>query len=83
MKLYTIYKEDEKVVYSTFAEGETHFFYAGFSSAEEAKEATFNLQVELEMSKLPPVKEGCIQRPMSMTKTIIKTFLQGEWTEIE
>ena len=83
MKLYTIYQEDEKVVYSTFAENKTHFFYSGFSSAEEAKEATFNLQLELELRKLPPVKEGCTQRPMSMTKTMVEMFLRGEWSEIE
>lgn len=83
MKLYTIYKENDKVVYSTFAEGKSLFFYSGFSSAKEAKEATFNFQLELELRKLPPVKEGRIQRPMSMTKTIIETFLQGDWIEIE
>lgn len=83
MKLYTIYKENDKVVYGTFADGKSQFFYAGFSSAEEAKETTFNFQLELELSKLPPVKEGHIQRPMSMIKTFVEMSLQGEWTEIE
>lgn len=83
MKLYTFYKENDKVVYGTAVNGQRQFFYSGFSSAEEAKEATFNLHLELELRKLPPVKEGCIQRPMGVTKTFVEMSLRGEWTEIE
>lgn len=83
MKLYTIYKDNDKVVYGTFAEGKTQFFYNGFSSAEEAKKATYDAQLEIELSKLPQPKEGQIQRPMGITKAYIEMSLRGEWIEIE
>ena len=83
MKLYTFYKGNNKVVYGTFAEGKTQFFYKGFASADEAYKATFDLHLELELRKLPPVKEGCIQRPLGMTKAIVEMSLRGEWSEIE
>lgn len=38
MKLYTFYKENEKVVYGTSLNGQTYFFFKGFTSAKEAKE---------------------------------------------
>lgn len=39
MKLYTYYKSGNKVVYGTSVRGESFFFFSGFNSAEEAKEA--------------------------------------------
>ena len=83
MKLYTFYKENNKVVYGTSVEGKSQFFYSGFESAEQAKKATYDALLEYELSKLPPVKEGCIQRPLGATKTIIEVSLRGEWSEIE
>ena len=38
MKLYTLYKQNEKVVYGTAVDGKSFFFFSGFNSAEEAKE---------------------------------------------
>lgn len=83
MKLYTFYKESDKVVYGTFAEGKTQFFYSGFESAEQAKKATYDALLEYELSKLPPAKEGCIQRPRVMTEATVEMSLRGEWSEIE
>lgn len=39
MKLYTFYQQDDKVVYGTSVNGQAYFFFKGFASAEEAKEA--------------------------------------------
>jgi hypothetical protein len=38
MKLYTFFRENEKVVYGTSVNGKSFFFFSGFNSAEEAKE---------------------------------------------
>ena len=38
MTLYTCFKQDEKVVYSTAVDGKTFFFFSGFNSVEEAKQ---------------------------------------------
>lgn len=82
MKLYTFYKKDDKVVYGTFVEGKTQFFYDGFSSKDEAYKATYDALLEYELSKLPPVKEGCIQRPLGITEATVEMSLRGEWSEI-
>lgn len=39
MKLYTFYQQDNKVVYGTSVKGKSFFFFSGFNSAEEAKQA--------------------------------------------
>lgn len=39
MKLYTFYSSENKVVYATAIDGKSYFFYSGFESAEDAKEA--------------------------------------------
>lgn len=82
MRLYTIYNQDNKQVFSTFAEGKTQFFYRGFTSAEEAKNATFEFHFNYELSKSKPNAQG-ISRPSSMIKAWVETSLQGEWSEIE
>ena len=76
MKLYTFYKESDKVVYGTFAEGKTRFFFSGFESAEEAKGATFKLHVELKRDTRPNCPTGIIESEVEMC-------LSGEWSEIE
>ena len=40
MKLYTFYNNEDKLVFGTFAEGKTQFFFSGFANAEAAKAAT-------------------------------------------
>lgn len=76
MKLYTFYKQEEKLVLGTFAEGKTRFFFSGFSSAEEAKDATFKLHVELKRDTRPNCPPGIIKAEVEMC-------LSGEWSEIE
>ena len=39
MTLYTYYNQDDKVIYNTVVNGESYFFFKGFASIEEAKEA--------------------------------------------
>lgn len=82
MKLYTIYKKDDKVVYSIFAEGTTRFFFEGFASAEEAKQTTFEWHYNYKLSKLKPNSQG-IFRPHGVIRAEIEMFLTGVWTEIE
>jgi hypothetical protein len=82
MKLYTFYKESEKVVYGTFAEGQTRFFFSGFSSAEEAKKTTFEWRYNYRLKQLKPNAQG-ICRPSGMLKAEIEMSLSGEWSEIE
>lgn len=82
MKLYTFYKEGEKVVYGTFVEGATRFFFSGFESAEDAKNATFNAHYQYRLKQLKPNSQG-ISRPSGMLKAEIKMSLAGEWSEIE
>lgn len=38
MKLYTLYQQNEKVVYGISVNGQAYFFFKGFESAEKAKE---------------------------------------------
>lgn len=82
MKLYTFYQEDEKVVYGTTANGKTFFFYKGFNSAEDAKQATFNWHYDYRISQLKPNAQG-ICPPKAMVKAEIEMTLSGEWSEIE
>lgn len=76
MKLYTFFKQDEKLVLGTFSEGKTRFFFSGFNSAEEAKDATFKLHVELNRDTRPNCPTGIIKAEVEMC-------LSGEWSKIE
>lgn len=76
MKLHTFYKEKEKVVYGTFANGKTFFFFSGFSSAEEAKEETMKAHLEHRRADRP-------KAPIGLLKAEIEMVLAGEWSEIE
>ena len=80
MKLYTFYCEDEKVVYGTAVNGKSFFFFSGFASAEEAKQATFEWHYNYRLSQMKP--QG-ISRPTGMLKAEIEMVLSGEWSEIE
>lgn len=82
MTLYTFYQENDKVVYGTFAEGKTQFFYSGFTSAEEAKKATFDLLVKDKVEQRKPNVQG-IPAPITMIETEVRMFLKGEWSEIQ
>lgn len=82
MTLYTFYQENDKVVYGTFAEGETQFFYSGFASTEEAKKATFDLLVKHKVEQRKPNPQG-IPVPTTMIETEVRMFLKGEWSEIQ
>lgn len=82
MTLYTIFNENNKQVFSTFAEGETHFFYRGFNSDEEAKNTTFNWSLNYQIKQLKPNSKG-ITKPISLLKAEIKMTLNGKWSKIE
>lgn len=82
MTLYTFYKENDKVVYGTFAENKTQFFYSGFASAEEAKKATFDAHVAYKLSKNKPNAHG-IPAPVTMIEAEVEMSLKGEWSEIK
>lgn len=82
MKLYTFYREGEKVVYGTVANGKSVFFFSGFASAEEAKETTFDWHYNYQLSQLKPNPQG-ISRPTGLLKAEIEMALSGEWSEIE
>lgn len=82
MTLYTFYQENDQVVYGTFAEGKTQFFYSGFTSVEEAKKATFDLLVKCRVDQRKPNAQG-IPVPITMIETEIKMSLLGEWSEIK
>jgi hypothetical protein len=76
MKLYTFYCEDEKVVYGTAVNGKSFFFFSGFSSAEEAKQATRELHLKFKKEQYP-------RTPESLLVCEIDMVLSGEWSEIE
>lgn len=76
MKLYTFYRESEKVVYGTAINGKSMFFFSGFKSAEEAKETT--LLAHLEYKKVDRPKA-----PIGLLRAEIEMVLSGEWSEIE
>jgi hypothetical protein len=48
MKLYTFFRENEKVVYGTAVNGKSFFFFSGFNSAEEAKQAILKTKKGIE-----------------------------------
>lgn len=82
MKLYTFFRENEKVVYGTAVNGKSVFFFSGFNSAEEAKQTTFEWHYNYRLSQLKPNPQG-ISRPTEMLKAEIEMVLAGEWSEIE
>lgn len=82
MKLYTFFKNNDKVVYGTAVNGKSVFFFSGFASAEEAKKATFDWHYQYKLSQLKPNSQG-ISRPTGMLKAEIEMVLAGEWSEIE
>ena len=82
MKLYTFYQQDNKVVYGTAVNGKSVFFFSGFASAEEAKQATFDWHYNYRLSQMQPNPQG-ISRPTGMLKAEIEMVLSGEWSEIE
>lgn len=82
MKLYTFFKSEEKVVYGTVVNGKSKFFFSGFASVEEAKQATFKWHYNYRLSQMPVNKMG-ISRPTGMLKAEIEMVLAGDWSEIE
>ena len=48
MTLYTYYNQDDKVIYNTVVNGESYFFFKGFESIEEAKEAILSQYTGIE-----------------------------------
>lgn len=82
MKLYTFYKENEKVVYGTTVDCKMCFFFSGFASAEEAKETTFRWHYNHRLKQSKPNSQG-ICRPSGMLKAEIEMSLSGEWSEIQ
>ena len=82
MKLYTFFADENKVVYGTAVNGKSFFFFSGFNSAEEAKNATFEWHYQYRLSQLKPNAQG-ISRPNGMLRAEIEMVLAGEWSEIE
>ena len=76
MKLYTFYNDDDKLVFGTFAEGKTQFFFSGFTNAEAAKAATKELHIALKRKASPRV-------PLGILECEVEMVLSGEWSEIE
>ena len=76
MKLYTFYKNGEKVVYGSAVNGKTVFFFSGFNSAEEAKETTLLAHLEYKKADRP-------KAPIGMLRAEIEMVLSGKWSEIE
>ena len=76
MKLYTFYKENEKVVYGTAMNGKTFFFFKGFTSKEDAKEVTATAHLDYKIADRP-------KAPIGMLKAEIDMVLSGEWSEID
>lgn len=76
MKLYTFYNDGEKLVFGTFAEGETQFFYKGFADKETAKADTKELHIALKRRARPNTPIGILECEVDMV-------LSGIWSEIE
>lgn len=58
MKLYTYLNESGKVVYGTSVNGKSFFFFGGFASAEEAKEAILSRYTGVERTWLETALVG-------------------------
>lgn len=58
MKLYTYYNRDNKFVYGTAVNGKSFFFFSGFKSAEEAKEAILSPYTGVEKTWLETSIKG-------------------------
>lgn len=76
MKLYTFFKQEDKVVYGAAVNGKSVFFFSGFSSAEEAKAETKKLHLEYKKQDRPKAPVGILESEIDMV-------LSGEWGEIE
>ena len=76
MKLYTFYKDENKVVYGAAVNGKSVFFFSGFASAEEAKAETKKVHLEFKKQDRPKVPIGILECEIDMV-------LSGEWSEIE
>lgn len=76
MKLYTFFKQEEKVVYGAAVNGKSVFFFSGFASAEEAKAETKKIHLEFKKQDRP-------KAPIGMLECEIDMVLSGEWSEIE
>jgi hypothetical protein len=87
MTLCTIYQENDKVVYGTFAEGNAHYFYSGFASTEEAKKTTFDSLLESKLGYCLAVNEHCgydlMPTSIAILKEEVEVALIGEWSEIQ
>lgn len=82
MTLYTFFQQENKVVYGTTVNGQLFFFFSGFTSAEEAKRATFEWHYNYQLSQLKPNPQG-IAKPTSLLEVEIEMSLTGEWSEIQ
>lgn len=58
MTLYTYYNQDSKVIYGTTVNGKLFFFFSGFESAEEAKEAILSKYTGIEKTWIETSLEG-------------------------
>lgn len=87
MTLCTIYQENDKVVYGTFAEGNAHYFYSGFASTEEAKKAAFDSLLESKLGYALAVNDLCGYNLMLTSiitlKERVEVALIGKWSEIQ
>ena len=58
MTLYTYYNQDGKVIYGTFVSDKSYFFFSGFESVEEAKEAILSQYTGIEKIWVETSLEG-------------------------
>ena len=58
MILYPYYNQDGKVIYGTTVSGKSYFFFNGFESAEEAKEAILSRYTGIEKTWFETSLEG-------------------------
>lgn len=77
MRLLTIFKENEKVVYGTAVCGKLFFFFSGFNSIEEAKQTVIEAHITYKLEK------STNQEIKPLIRTQVEMSLDGEWSEIE
>ena len=58
MILCTYYNQDDKVIYGTAVDGKSYFFFSGFESTEEAKEAILSQYTGIEKTWIETSLEG-------------------------
>ena len=76
MKLRLIHKDNDKVIYAIVINGNIHYFYNGFTSAEEAKSTIKEAYLKAEKEKTPNVSTSLIE-------CLIDNTLNGIWSKIE